>query len=107
MELESLNLISGPGTKNVFDRIFKNILKKKITKSSSFIKEAWSLYLRSRVYNNDLNRNVFEGLLAILFYREGILPIFHKAKVAFVQMSNLIVAFQNNLALSFFQRKPP
>lgn len=87
LELESLNLISGPVTKNVFDKLFENILKKKILSGSGFINTSWKRFKTSSAYNSknySLNGNVFEGLLAVLFYRVGIYALFRQAKMAFI-----------------------
>lgn len=86
-KLESLNIISGEKTINIFDKLFKNILKKKITFSAGFINTSWKRFKGSSAYNSknySLNGNVFEGLLAALFYREGISPLFRQAKMAFI-----------------------
>ncbi len=86
-QLKSLNLISGEKTINVFDNLFKNILKKKITSSSGFINTSCKQFKASPAYNSknySLNGNVFEGLLAVLFYRVGIYPLFRQAKMAFI-----------------------
>ena len=86
-QLESLNIISGEKTINVFDKLFKNILKKKILSSSGFINTNWKRFKTSSAYNSknySLNGNVFEGLLAALFYRVGIYPLFRQAKMAFI-----------------------
>lgn len=87
VKLKSLNLISGEKTINVFDLLFKNILKKKITSSAGFISTSWKQFKGSSAYNSknySLNGNVFEGLLAVLFYRVGIYPLFRQAKMAFI-----------------------
>ena len=48
------------------------------------MKEMWSRYLVGRTKNPGLNGYVFEGLLAVLFYRLGISPIFLQAKMGFI-----------------------
>ena len=83
-QLESLNLISGPAIKRIFDQKYKDVLEVEIKSCSDFIKEMWTRYLARRTKNPGLNGYVFEGLLAVLFYRLGISPIFLQAKMAFI-----------------------
>lgn len=84
IQLESLNLISGPAVKRIFDQKYKDLLKVDIKTCSGFMKEMWSRYLARRTKNPGLNGYVFEGLLAVLFYRLGISPIFLQAKMGFI-----------------------
>lgn len=79
-----MNLISGPAVKRIFDQKYKDVLKVDIETCSDFMKEMWSRYLVGRTKNPGLNGYVFEGLLAVLFYRLGISPIFLQAKMAFI-----------------------
>lgn len=44
----------------------------------------WDRYVTHGERNNNLNGKIFEYILATLFVREGILPIYMSAKVAFV-----------------------
>ena len=47
-QLESLNLISGPAVKRIFDQKYKDVLKVDIETCSDFMKEMWSRYLAGR-----------------------------------------------------------
>jgi len=80
-QLKELNLISGKKLCTIFDRIFDDVLTLDYGKPSSFIDTMWERYENSEV---SLNGSVFEGLLATVFYREGIVPLFVQAKLTFV-----------------------
>lgn len=68
----------------VFDSLFPSFLEIEYEKPSDYIKIYWDKYKSHPEGNNNLNGKIFEYILATLFVREGILPIYMSAKVAFV-----------------------
>ena len=81
-QLTGLNLISGPAVIKVFDEYFSDILMIDITSPSAAITELWSRYPSGKA--SSLNGKVFEGLLATIFYRCGIFPLYVEARLSFV-----------------------
>lgn len=79
--LKRLNLISGEKLCDVFDDVFEDILTFEYEKPSHFMGELWDRFVN---VTNSTNGKAFEGLLATLFYREGIIPLFVQAKLTFV-----------------------
>ncbi len=80
-KLSKLNLVSGDGTLEIFDELFQDILTADIGSEATFIDKLWRRYANR---NPALNGNVFEGILATIFYRSGILPLYVQAKLSFV-----------------------
>lgn len=80
-QLRDLSLISGDGISKIFDEIYSDILTATYDSESEFMKEFWSRYTPDKV---SLNGAVFEGLLATILYRSGIVPLFVQAKLSFV-----------------------
>lgn len=79
--LKRLNLISGNKLCDVFDDVFEDILTFEYDKPSDFMGELWDRFIN---VTNSTNGKAFEGLLATLFYREGVIPLFVQAKLTFV-----------------------
>ncbi len=72
---------------NIFEGLFENFTKLKYKKPSEYITIYWNYYLKytqKKIVNNNTNGKVFEYILATLFIRENLLPLFLSAKVAFV-----------------------
>jgi len=82
-ELLELQLISGDKVCAVFDDIYGDILTIKYTSESDLMKDLWARY-ESEPFSNSLNGSVFEGLLATIFHRSNISPIYVQANVSFV-----------------------
>lgn len=80
-ELQALSLISGKGISRIFDDIYSDILTFKYSSESKFISDLWDRYEANSV---SMNGAVFEGLLATILYRSGVLPLFVQAKLSFV-----------------------
>lgn len=80
--------ILGPApskTADVFASIYSDILNRPYTTPAQFMATAWAEYNASMTGNNaGLNGNVFEALVSVLLYREGITPLFVQVSVAFV-----------------------
>lgn len=85
-KLNELSITIGKDNKAelVFDSLFPNFLEVEYSKPSEYIQKYWNAYSLHPEKNNNLNGKVFEYILATLCVREGILPIYMSAKVAFV-----------------------
>ncbi|MCU0351285.1 MAG: hypothetical protein MUF43_10735 [Flavobacterium sp.] len=85
-QLNQLGITIGQNNKAeiVFDELFDSFLNVKYSKPSDYISQYWEKYTKHGENNNNLNGKIFEYVLATLFVREGILPIYMSAKVAFV-----------------------
>lgn len=67
----------------VFDSLFPSFLTVKYKKPSDYISIYWDAF-KKHPEGNNLNGKIFEYILATLFVRENILPLYMSAKVAFV-----------------------
>ena len=85
-KLNDLSITIGRDNKAelVFDSLFPNFLEIEYEKPSEYIRKYWNAFKNHSESNNNLNGKVFEYILATLCVREGILPIYMSAKVAFV-----------------------
>lgn len=85
-KLNQLGITVGQNNKAdvVFDSLFPNFLEIKYNKPSEYISIYWDKYKNHPEGNNNLNGKIFEYILATLFIRENILPLYLSAKVAFV-----------------------
>ena len=87
-ELLELQLISGDKVCAVFDELFTDILTIEYNSACEFMDEFWKRYdpysKKNGKSNNSLNGGVFEGLLATIFYRSEISPLYIQANVSFV-----------------------
>lgn len=85
-KLNELSITIGKSNKAelVFDDLFPNFLEVEYEKPSQYIQKYWNAYLQYPIKNSNLNGKLFEYILATLCVREGILPIYMSAKVAFV-----------------------
>jgi hypothetical protein len=68
----------------VFDKLFSNFLLVNYTTPADYVTTYWNAYKKIPEGNNNLNGKIFEYILATLFIRENILPLYISAKVAFV-----------------------
>lgn len=68
----------------IFNSLFENFLEIKYDKPSEYISIYWEKYKNHPEVNNNLNGKIFEYILATLFIRENILPLYISARVAFV-----------------------
>ncbi len=84
--LKKLGIVLGDDTKaaNVFDSLHPDFRQVKYNKPSEYVRLYWDLYAQKAQTNNNLNGKIFEYILATLCVREGILPLYMSAKVAFV-----------------------
>jgi len=84
--LKELGIVIGNNTKagDVFESLFPNFMEIQYEKPSEYVNYLWSAYLKQPIRNSNLNGKLFEYILASLCIREGILPLYMSAKVAFV-----------------------
>jgi hypothetical protein len=68
----------------VFDSLFPDFQKIKYSRPSEYISIYWNKFQKHPDNNNNLNGKIFEYILATLFVRENILPLYISARVAFV-----------------------
>ncbi|SHI68500.1 hypothetical protein [Flavobacterium terrae] len=85
-KLNDLSITIGKDNKAeiIFDSLFPNFFEISYTKPNEYIQKYWNAYALHPERNNNLNGKIFEYILATLCIREGILPIYMSAKVAFV-----------------------
>ena len=84
--LKELGIVIGDNTKagNLFEELFPGFMEVKYNKPSDYVKTFWIKYEEQPDRNASLNGKMFEYILASLCIREGILPLYMSAKVAFV-----------------------
>jgi hypothetical protein len=84
--LKHLGIVVGDNTKagNIFEQIIPDFWSITYQTPSDYVSQCWSKYQASPNTNNNLNGKIFEYILATLCVREGILPLYLSAKVAFV-----------------------
>lgn len=85
-KLNDLSITIGKDNKAeiIFDSLFPNFLEVSYTKPNEYVQKYWDAYALHPERNNNLNGKIFEYILATVCIREGILPIYMSAKVAFV-----------------------
>jgi hypothetical protein len=85
-QLNKLGITVGINNKAeiVFDSLFPNFMDVKYSTPSEYVSLYWQAYSNHPEGNNNLNGKIFEYILATLCVREGILPLYLSAKVAFV-----------------------
>ena len=73
-------------TASVFEGLFGTVDFEHVQYSSpqEYIRQYWDKYLYAGKYSNTVNGNFFELVIHTLLYREGLLPFYTQAKVAFV-----------------------
>lgn len=73
-------------TAQTFERLFGDIDFEHVeyTTPQNYIKQYWDKYKKGGLSNNTLNGNIFEMIIYTLLYREGLIPFYTQAKVAFV-----------------------
>lgn len=84
--LKKLGITVGTDTKagNIFESLFPSFMEVKYNSPSDYVNIYWDAYTQVTDMNSNLNGKVFEYILATLCVREGILPLYLSAKVAFV-----------------------
>ena len=84
--LKKLGIVIGDDTKagKLFESLYPDFMDYQYDKPSDYIKHFWTTYKSQNNRNPNLNGKMFEYILASLCIREGILPLYLSAKVAFV-----------------------
>jgi hypothetical protein len=84
--LKKLGIVIGDNTKaaNIFAGLCQDFRLIKYKNPSEYVQIYWDLYTKTPDSNNNLNGKIFEYILATLCIREGLLPLYMSAKVAFV-----------------------
>jgi hypothetical protein len=84
--LRELGIVMGDATQaaTVFEARIPNFLSVPYSTPSEYIRFCWAAYESHSEKNNNLNGKIFEYILATLCIREGFLPLYLSAKVAFV-----------------------
>jgi hypothetical protein len=88
----------------VFINLIPNFFELEYERPSEYVDELYNRrYLRSENRNNAINGKIFEYILATLFIREGFLPLYLSAKVAFVPnvIYDLMVYTTDNMPVCF------
>lgn len=85
-QLNTLGITIGKDNKAeiVFDSLFDDFRKVKYKNPTHYVTIYWDAFKNHKESNNNLNGKIFEYILATLFVREGLLPLYLSAKVAFV-----------------------
>lgn len=85
-KLNQLGITVGANNKAeaVFDSLFPSFLDVKYKTPADYVSIYWRAFQNHQEGNNNLNGKIFEYILATLFVRENILPLYMGAKVAFV-----------------------
>ena len=73
-------------TAKIFESLYGDVDFEHVeyTTPQDYIKQYWDKYQERGVSNNTLNGNIFEIIIYTLLYREGLIPFYTQAKVAFV-----------------------
>lgn len=79
-----ITLANDTQAETVFEKLHDNFLDFKYKTPCDYVSKYWHLYENTTVRNNSLNGRIFEFILSTLFIREGLLPFYLSAKVAFV-----------------------
>lgn len=85
-QLNNLGITIGKDNKAeiVFNSLFSDFRTVNYSLPSEYINIYWEVFKGQNGVNNNINGKVFEYILATLFVREGLLPLYLNAKVAFV-----------------------
>lgn len=86
-QLSNLKLTSSNSkSEKTFESIFPGVSFWDISynKPSEYVQKYWKAYKEKGISNNALNGSIFELIIATLFIRENILPMYLQAKVAFI-----------------------
>lgn len=84
--LKALGIVVGNDTKagGIFEALFPDFRTIPYSTPSEYVAICWAAYQKLPDTNSNLNGKIFEYILATLCIREGILPLYLSAKVAFV-----------------------
>lgn len=79
-----ITLGTGKNAAKVFHSLFSDFRIVEYQNPTDYISTYWKAFKKQSKSNNNLNGKIFEYILATLFVREGLLPLYLNAKVAFV-----------------------
>ena len=86
--LHKKQIIKSKNTKtaNIFENLFGSLSFEDVQYSSpqEYIRQYWDAFLSTGIKSNTINGNFFELIIHTLLYREGLLPFYTQAIVAFV-----------------------
>jgi len=83
--LRRMFVSSGTKAQILFESIFSDFEKIEYSQPTNYIETFWTKFKEEYPkLDGNLNGKVFETLLGTLLYREGIIPFYMQAKVAFV-----------------------
>lgn len=73
-------------TASIFENLFpdENFLSLEYSSPSDYVSKYWNKYKELQIQNNATNGKLFELTIYTLLYREGLVPFYSQAKVAFV-----------------------
>ena len=86
--LYDLHIVQTRRTKSekVFEELFSPLTFEQVDYNSplDYVAKFWKRYQERNDRNNSLNGKIWECIIITLLYREGLLPFYTQAKVAFV-----------------------
>jgi hypothetical protein len=90
MRIKDTNIVADPNGISAlyFDQAIGDFEAISYSKPSEYMINCWTKYKDLNVKDNNTNGKVFEYILATLCIREGLLPLFIEARVAFVPNVN-------------------
>lgn len=84
--------------KQIFKQFLPDITADRVLLPSQFIKKNWNIYKNNFSSNQNINGKVFENLIAAALVREGIMPFYVQAKVAFIPYVNYdLIIYTTNI----------
>lgn len=96
--LNDLNITASNNNKaaSIFESLFPSFMDIEYNKPSEYVQLYWCKYESRNDRNSNLNGKIFEYIIITLCIREGILPLYVNAKVAFVPNVNYDLIFYTN-----------
>ncbi len=93
--LQELGIVVGKNKKasGIFEKQFSNFMEIEYETPSDYVGILWHVYEDNYESNASLNGKIFEYILATLFIREGIMPLYMQARVAFVPNVDFDIMF--------------
>lgn len=85
--LKDIGLVSAENqSSQIFESLFGQtpFFEVEYAKPSDYVRKYWTALRNLNISNNNLPGKIFELIIETLFLREGLMPLFSQAKVAFV-----------------------
>lgn len=99
-QLTSLGIVSEKGKKEedmvvpaIFEKVIPDIKTVKYESPSKFMAENWAIFKSMDGLGNSVLGKLFEFLIAVVFIRESLLPVYLNAKVTYVPNVNFDFIF--------------